>query len=165
MARMENFLSIARGVVSEDDLDIAEKLLSAENYPTKESLGDDLSEMVGYNPIEYHDRQALSDMYDEILDRAPQNVKDTLIAKREELIDRVFEHRKELDDEYLYQVLINTIMEATQWDPDTERSELSTAIADEILGIEYGSEEDEDETEDSEDSESDGSDEDDEEIE
>lgn len=162
MARMENFLSIARGVVSDDDLDIAERLMSVENYATKEKLGDDLSEMVGYNPIEYHDRQALSGMYDEILDRAPENVKSILIERREELLNQVFEHRKELDDEYLYQVLINTIQAATQWDPDMERSELSTAISDEILGVEYGGEEDEDDTDDSEESDSDNSDDEDE---
>lgn len=153
MAKFDNFLAIARGVVSDDDYDEAMKLLDGNNFEDKASLGKGFEDFLGYNPINHHDRLFLESAFDEILPEAPDSLKERLSGDKDAIIESTLGQRASCDEEYLFQLLIAQIYSDTGWLCKSQMVDLSNAIFDEVTGTQFV--EDTEEQDESEDEESD----------
>jgi len=159
MAKFNNFLAIARGVISEDDYDEAVKLMDGNNFEDKQELGEGLEDFLGYNPLNHHDRRYLEDAFDDIMSEAPDSLKERLATQKDEIITSTLGQRANCDDEYLFQLLIAQIYADTGWMCKNQTVDLSAAIFDEVAGTQYVEESEEEDLDDNsgdEDSDSDG---------
>lgn len=151
MAKFDNFLAIARGVVSDDDYDEAMKLLDGNNFEDKTSLGKGFEDFLGYNPINHHDRLFLERAFDEILPEAPDSLKERLSGEKDVIIDSTLGQKASCDEEYLFQLLIAQIYNDTGWLCKSQMVDLSNAIFDEVTGTQFVEDQDESEDDESDD--------------
>ena len=152
MARMSDVLSAARGIISDDDYDVAMSMLDSENFKDKAAVSEGLKDLYGWDPLTHHDRIYLESAYKDLLSKAPDSMKSTLTGLKDEIIDATLASKSQTDEEYLYQLLIANIAAETGWTCQEEVIDMTTAIFDEVCGQSYGQDEGEDVGEDSDDS-------------
>ena len=155
--RFENFLAAVRSAgTDEEEMSELESLGDPKSFKDKADLGQQFDEFFGYDPTTYHDREYLSQCFDDIVKRAPETMRASLRESKEETIESVMTHKGNLDEEYMYQILLTKIYSDTGWMPEEERVNMNSAIIDEVAGVDVPfSYEDEDEEEEPEDSEED----------
>lgn len=148
--RYENILSIIRSSgADEEEMTELEALSKPDSFESKYDLGEKMDEFFGYDPVSYHERMYLENSFDDIVKRAPESMRTTLRDSKDEIIDGVMEHKKALDEEYLYQILLAKIFADTGWMPEEEKVNMSSAIYDEVAGVSFPLDEEDDEDEDS----------------
>lgn len=159
--KFENFLAAVRSAgTDEEEMDELESLGKPETFKDKADLGEQFDEFFGFNPITYHDREYLSQCFDDIVKRAPETMRASLRDSKEETIESVMTHKENLDEEYMYQILLAQIYSDTGWMPEEEKVNMNSAIIDEVAGVDvpfsYDDEDDsEEDTEDDSDDEED----------
>ena len=111
------YITTTASASSEEDIN--KLLLMMAPSDSKGEMGEIYSEVLGYNPISYFDRQYLEKQYDELLTIAPSTYYDDLIVKRPEIIDRVMTVKNVVDDDYITHLLVTEIANNVGWnDPD-----------------------------------------------
>ena len=142
MARMSEVLMAARSVISYDDYEAATAMLDSGNFKDKPAVSESLQDLYGWDPLTFHDRQYLEGAFDELLDKAPDTMKQTLAGLKDEIIDATISSKSKTDEEYLYQLLIANITAETGWNCQDEVIDMTTAIYDEVCGESYGGDDD-----------------------
>lgn len=125
------------------------ELLSDPDNFTKEDLGARWTEVIGYNPIDYHDEVMLDMLYDEVISEAPDSVKINLDGKKGDVIEEALLKRSKNNDIYLLNTLTSVIYDKTGWTSNFSSLTVESAIAEESkLELEPSFEDDEDEDDD-----------------
>lgn len=101
---------------SEDDLDWLLDLMKPVDDRAK--MGQVYQDVIGYNPLDYFDEKELRKQYKELLNYAPANIKDTLIAKEDNIISKTIIRKNATIDDRLSYLLALEVFEEVGWSSD-----------------------------------------------
>lgn len=114
MTKLSQFVASVSGATENDFIERLEELSKPENF-SKAELGKRWGDVIGYNPIDFHDQQFLDDIFDELIEDAPFSIKENLTGKKEMLIMDALEKRDQHSEAYLTNMMISSIYEETGW--------------------------------------------------
>lgn len=125
-----NYINATVNAHSENDMEPLLSLLR----PTedREQMGAIYEQTLGYNPISFFDIKYLEKKFDEIVETAPEDLKDELRDKKEAIIHQVMLHKDNLNDEYLLYLLVSEIASESGWTNPNFKVDINVAIADEM---------------------------------
>lgn len=110
MSKTAQLLSIISGAKDDDLYDEFLQVTEVENIETKKELGELWSDLIGYNPIEYHDRKLLDSAYEAILKFIPEkSLKHQMEDKKDSIIDNVIDTMYNLNDTIMINELFKEI--------------------------------------------------------
>lgn len=110
MSKTAKLLSIISSAKDDDLYEEFVQVTEVENIETKKELGELWSDLIGYNPIEYHDRQLLDSAYEAILKFIPEkSMKHQMEDKKDEIIDNVIDNMYQIGETVLINELFKEI--------------------------------------------------------
>lgn len=113
-----NFMEYLKKTISaesEEDLEYLYKALRPSN--DREEMSEVYKEVLGYNPLTYFDHSDIEELYNEIVEMAPDSLRDSLIEDRNDIIQTTMDRKEKLHGEYLLSLLMLVIKEETGWVP------------------------------------------------
>jgi hypothetical protein len=101
---------------SEEDLDYLFMILKPSD--DREEMAAVYETVLGYNPMDYHDRLYLNRAFDHIISTAPIDVKEILEENKEDIIEAVIIQRNAENENHLAAICQSVIMNETGWSPE-----------------------------------------------
>jgi hypothetical protein len=116
--RLISYITSISNATEDDVVDSIVYELEALSNPdkfNKLTLGDAWYEVLGYNPIDYHDVAYMSENYEDLIANAPITIKDNLRNKKSIIIREAIAKRDIVNDAYLTNILCGVIYNETGW--------------------------------------------------
>jgi hypothetical protein len=148
-SKLAAFIASVSCATDDELLDEIVQIMEPENFGTKNDLGKAFNDVIGYNPIDYHDTLQLEDIYDELLDEAPYSVRENLIGRKSDIIEKCLSNKEASNEAYLTNSLIITIYEECGWLAKDQMADLNHVMMEAVtdtLEIEDDNEDEDDES-------------------
>lgn len=121
-----DYINKTRNANSEDDID---ELLRIMN-PTddRDEMGRVYEDVLGYNPLQYFDENALRSLLEEVTTYAPASVVTIIKNSKEQIISKALQELKVLAEESIVAALISALDIETGWVPEVLIRNASTSL-------------------------------------
>ena len=113
MSRFTDFLSTITCNTEEDIIADVQRI--AEPADSKEQMGQDLEDVLGYNPLTHHDSQTLRNLIETIAPSANEPTRDLLLADIDIIVKKTLDLFHSRDEEYLKKALFEVIIDEYGW--------------------------------------------------